>query len=228
MKLKKQTLKSIFVLVISLLLSGATAFAQEGNKEEIKKEPLYRGTYISADLFGIGSKLFGSDFLSSEINVAVNLKNQFFPALEAGYGTTDTNNEEKGIHYKSSAPYFRLGLNFNTMFKKKSESFLYVGVRYGITSFSYDVNGTLKDPIWGDEYPFSHDNQKSTFQWFEALVGVNVQIYKNFHMGWAVRYKVRLSVKDNPYTDPWYIPGFGANKSSNIGVTYSLTYKLPF
>ena len=30
------------------------------------------------------------------------------------------------------------------------------------------------------------------------------------------------------HTEPWYIPGFGKNNSTNLGVTYSLIYKLPF
>lgn len=228
MKLRKPISKYFFVLLISLLLCPGTTFAQEQKKEEIQKLPLYRGTYVGVDLFGIGSKLFGSDFLSSELQVAVSLKNQFFPVVEVGFGTTDTNNEEKRIRYKSSAPYFRIGMNYNFMSKSKSGSYLYAGVRYGFTSFSYDVDGVLVDPIWGGEYPFSHNDQQSNFSWLEFLLGVNVRIYKNFNMGWSVRYKARLNVKNNPDTDPWYIPGFGANKSSNIGVTYSLIYKLPF
>lgn len=228
MKLRKRISNSIFVPLISLLLLPGVVRAQDQKKEESVKPPLYRGTYVGLDLFGIGSSLFGSDFLSSEINVAVSLKNQFFPVVEAGFGTTDTENDEKGIHYKSSAPYFRIGMNYNFMFKKKTQSFLYAGLRYGYTSFSYDVDGVLTDPIWGDEFTYAYNGQKSNFSWLEFLLGVNVQIYKNFHMGWAVRYKARLGVKNNPNTDPWYIPGFGANKSSNFGVTYSLIYKLPF
>lgn len=48
-------------------------------KEEPKEiVPLYNGTYIGVDLYGIGSKLLGGDLLSSEINVAVNLKTCFY------------------------------------------------------------------------------------------------------------------------------------------------------
>ena len=36
-------------------------------KEEPKEEvPLYNGTYIGVDLYGLGSKLFGSDFLTHQ------------------------------------------------------------------------------------------------------------------------------------------------------------------
>lgn len=226
--MKRQILKYILSPVISFFLLIGIVGAQEKKMTEAKKEPLYRGAYVSADIYGLGSRLFGSDFLSSEVNVSVSLKNQFFPVVEIGYGTTNTTDQDNGIHYKSSAPYYRIGLNYNTMSKKKSKSFLYAGLRYGFTSLSYDVDATLRDPIWNDESPFTYNNQKSNISWFEVLLGVNVQIYKNFHMGWAIRYKSRISVKKNPNTTPWYIPGYGSNKSSNLGITYSLIYKLPF
>ncbi|MFR8838901.1 DUF6048 family protein, partial [Bacteroides nordii] len=91
-------------------------------KEEPKEEvPLYNGTYIGVDLYGLGSKLFGSDFLSSEVDIVVNLKNMFLPTAEIGFSTTDSWNDT-GIHYKSSAPFFRIGVDYNTMSKKKEKN----------------------------------------------------------------------------------------------------------
>lgn len=71
-------------------------------KEEVHY-PLYNGMSVGLDLWGIGSSVFGGDFLSSEVAVDVNLKNRFFPIAELGYGSTDTWSD-KGIHYKSNAP----------------------------------------------------------------------------------------------------------------------------
>lgn len=57
---------------------------QKSQKQKKKEEaakvdtiPLYNGTYVGVDLYGIGSKVLGGDFLSSEISVGVNLKNRF-------------------------------------------------------------------------------------------------------------------------------------------------------
>ncbi len=213
-------------------------------KEEQKIEyPLYNGTYISADLYGLGSKALGGDFLSSEISIDINLKNRFFPVLELGYGTTDTWAEDDGINYKTSAPYMRIGINYNTMYKKKRESHLYVGFRYALSSFKYDVsspslsdpiwkgnipNPNLQDGIWGGSVPFNHTGLKGNMQWLELIVGMRVQVYKDFMMGWSVRMKRRLSGSGSEYADPWYVPGFGKYSSSQIGLTYSLIYKLPF
>ena len=51
--------------------------------------PLYNGVSVGLDLWGIGSKLFGGDFLSSEVIASVDLKHRFFPTVEVGYGQTD-------------------------------------------------------------------------------------------------------------------------------------------
>jgi hypothetical protein len=105
-----------------------------------------------------------------------------------------------------------------------------LSLRYGFTSFSYDVDApTMKDPTWGfPEIPFSYDGIKTTVTWAELLAGIKVNVYKNFYMGWSLRYRIRMNIKKAEHTEPWYIPGFGKNNSTNLGVTYSLIYKLPF
>lgn len=125
-------------------------------RDQKKKEvvvdtiPFYNGTYVGVDIYGIGSKMLGGDFMSSEVSIGVNLKNKFIPTIEFGMGGTDTWNET-GIHYKSkTAPFFRIGVDYNTMAKKKEKnSYLYVGLRYAFSSFKYDVSTLpVDDPIW--------------------------------------------------------------------------------
>lgn len=259
----QKTSKYLSVLLISLLLTAVLPLqaqerpyspsvpkrvqkAQKKAQEIAKPEeivPLYNGLYIGADVFGIGSKLFGGDMLSSELQIQANLKNRFLPTVEVGYGITDEWNNT-GIHYKSKAPYFRLGIDYNTMSKKKEKnSFLFVGVRYGISKMKYDVrslpvsdsafgdelgNNDLKDGAWGNESSvYDHAGQKATMQWMEVVLGVKVEIYKQFYMSWSVRSKHKLSSSNSEYGDPWMVPGFGKYGSSTIGITYSLIYKLP-
>ena len=47
-------------------------------------------------------------------------------------------------------------------------------------------------------------------------------------MGWTLRFKFKTSASINEHGNPWYVPGFGEYDSSNIGITYTLIYKLPF
>lgn len=217
---------------------------QKKNKEVVVDTiPLYNGTSIGVDVFGIGSKLLGGDNVSSEINIGVNLKNRFIPTVEFGMGGSDFWNDN-GIHYKSKlSPFFRIGVDYNTMAKKKEKnSYLFVGLRYAFTSFKYDVSTLpVYDPVWGDEIPnpgltddvwggsvpYNHQGMKCSMQWFEFLVGVRVKIYRNFLMGWTVRMKYKTNASTSEFGNPDYVPGFGKFKSNNLGITYSLIYKIP-
>lgn len=248
--MRQKTLNYSFVRAICfvmLFVPGVSLYAQssDSGKEKEKTEavyfPLYNGLTVSTDIYGLGASVLGSDFLSAEIAVEASLKNRFFPIVEIGYGTTDTSNE-KGIYYKSSAPYFRIGMNYNTMYKKGNPNFLYVGFRYGYTSFSYDTgtisftddefggsisNPNITDPIWGGSIPFNQKGLKASMGWIELLAGVRAHIYKDFYMGWSVRYRRKMNASLSDYGDPWYVPGFGTYDSNCWGLSYSLIYKLP-
>lgn len=237
-------LRSILLLVISLLLSVASVSAQtrkmrpsvEPQRGKIAEWlnltdsiPVFQGVSVMTDLVGPGWYAFGGDFLSSEVAVEVNLLNRFFPILEVGYGSTDAVNEDTELHYQTSAPYFRVGLNYNVQHKKKSPGYIFAGARVGYASFKYDVDGPpMTDPVWGGEVPFHFTDIQSHALWTELLVGVRAQVHKNFHMGWSFRYKVRLNVKDGPNASPWYIPGFGASDNTTFGATYDLVYRIPW
>ena len=86
-KYSTATIVSLLCLLFSLPLQaqqqrpGARPAVKQKAKEEIKADtiPFYNGTYVGVDLFGLGSKLLGGDFLSSEVNVRVNLKKKLIP-----------------------------------------------------------------------------------------------------------------------------------------------------
>lgn len=229
----------LFVCVGGLYAQNSCQDRTDGGKVYF---PLYNGLIFGADIYGLGESLLGGDFLSGGIAVEANLKNKYFPVIEVGYGTTDAYSD-RGTHYKSGAPYFRIGMNYNTMYKKGNPSFLYVGFRYGYTSFSYDVvsipaedpvfggsmaNPSLRDDIWGGSVPFNYKGLKAGMGWLELLVGVRAHIYRNFYMGWSIRYKRSMNTSLSGYGVPWYVPGYGEYDSNCFGLGYSLIYKLPF
>lgn len=152
--------------------------------------------------------------------------------MEIGYGKTDVINDANDMHYKTSAPYFRIGMDYNVFYQKPYlPGYLYVGLRYGMSSFTYDASGPdMTDPNYGGHItvPFADLGVKSNASWLEGVVGIKVKIYKRFHMGWAVRYKMRMSVDSHENSNPWYVPGFGKNAGSSFNLTYNLIYNLPF
>ena len=234
--MKKESISTyiIALLVLSNLLIPTSAHAQEikilsEDKEE--ELPFYQGLMVGVDVSGLASKAFGSDAFSSEISIHANLKNRFFPVVEIGYGKTDTTGEETNIHYQTSAPFFRVGMDYNVFYKKPHlPGYFTVGLRYGFSSFTYDMQSPdLVDPNWGHtSIPVTYNDVKSNAGWLELVLGMKTQVYKDFYMGFTVRYRARQSMKKHENTEPYYIPGYGRGKTSNFGITYSLSYRLPF
>ena len=235
MKKRRISTYIIALLTMSSLFGFPTmTFAQKNEKtkvEDLSQQPFYQGTMLGVDIFGILGKAFGNEYKSAEANIECNLLNRYFPVFEVGYGSTDTVNEETDIHYKTSAPYFRIGAGYNIFSKKPYlPGKMLVGARLGFSSFSYDVDApSMNDPVWGEtSIPVSYQGVKSNASWLELVAEVRTNVYKNFHLGFSVRYKSLFSVKKSENSEPWYIPGYGKNKSSGFGITYNISYKFPF
>ena len=212
---------------------------KKGEEPEIVY-PLFNGIEIGIDLWGIGNKVFGGHGISSEVAVDVNLKQRYFPIVELGYRSSDEWSDN-GIHYKSNAPYFRIGMDYNALYKKKHGHMMLVGLRYGFSSFKYDIhslgmddpvyggewNPNIVDDVWGSSLPFHHQGMKCNMQWAEFCVGVRAHIHKALYMGWALRFKFKVSASPDQYGDPWQVPGYGKYGNNVMGVSYTVTYKLP-
>lgn len=240
----------IFKLFILLLISVTTLLSSRGVKvmamtptnpftatEPDKssplresKEGLFRGIYLSTDVFGFIYPLFVKDkYYSAEVSATLNLKNRFFPVVEAGIGYTDIVSQLYEIGYNTHAPYYRIGMDYNMQYENGKPNYIYLGGRIGYTSFRYNVNAPpLQDPIWGDEAPVQFSDVACRAIWAEAVGGVRAEIVKNVYMGWSLRYKYPIHKGPIVHGGPWYIPGFGAGNKGVFGATYSITYYLNF
>jgi hypothetical protein len=204
-------------------------------KEVAEEAPTLNGMYIGVDIFGIGNKLLGGDMMSSDVSLTVNIKNKYMPTVEVGMGQVDATSDND-INFKTKSPYFKIGADYNFMAKKVQKfGFLYGGLRYGFCPMKFDVtnvttdDGTppLQDYIWNESVDYSHTGQKVNMHWMEFVVGVKVNIIKNFMMGWSVRLKYKLAETKSEFGVPDQVPGFGEYGSSALGVTYNLIYRIP-
>ena len=126
----------------------------------------------------------------------------------------------------------RAGLNYNFSYqegKTLRPNYVYGALRFGCSKMKYDVSSPpLHDPIWGGEVPYSFSDVNGFASWIELGVGVSAKIWKNFRMGWCVRYKARVNATKSHNSKIGYIPGFGTNRHTRFGATYSLIYEIPF
>ncbi len=192
-----------------------------------KEMKWFKGFTLSADIFGPVMYAF-SDYGNAEGALRLNLKNTYFPVFEAGYTKCETTDDNTDISYKTAAPYFRIGIDYNVLKDKWQDNRLYVGLRYGFTSFTYDMSGPdMTDPIWHGTAPFRYKGMKSTSHWAEIVFGVQVKIWSKFHMGWSVRYKKPLKIGQEIYAQPYYVPGYGTTVNESCwGGTYNLIFDL--
>lgn len=235
----KKRISGFTILLSSLLLLFPLAAAAQKTtvtdgkeKKEVKEEkvPLFNGIHVGVDISGAVGKALGSNRFSTEVQGRLDIRNRFFPAIEVGMGSTDATSESTQQHYKMTAPYFRIGADYNFLYKKTHlPGFLYGGLRYGFSSFTYDVDlPPVNDPTFGHT-PISGEYHgiSSSAHWLELVAGIHVKVFRNFCMGWSLRYKTMMSLKKGYNSEPWYIPGFGTNGKSGFGISYSLIYNIP-
>ena len=193
-----------------------------GEKKEL---PLFQGFTVSFDVLGLGM-LAITDYGTIEGALRLSLKNTFLPIVELGYGICDMQDYNTKISYKVNAPFFRLGCDWNFLRNKFQDNRMFIGLRWGFSTYKYDMSGPMKtDPVFGGAGAFDFSGTTSTSNWVEFVLGCQVKIVKNFHMGWSLRLKYHIHSSQNDNSKAYYIPGYGTTTNSN---TWSGSYNLIF
>lgn len=194
--------------------------------ESLKPIPLFAGVSVSGDVAGAVMAVV-SPYGQYEAACRVNLRGRFFPIFEAGWGLSDHTDESTELHYKTGAPYFRIGCDYNFARNRRSGNRILGGLRYGFSSFKYDVDGPdIVDNVWGTTTPFHFEGLKGNVHWCEVSFGLEAKIWSIFHLGWTVRYRLRLSNKTSDVGDPWYVPGYGKNDTHALSGTFNVIFDI--
>ena len=219
------------LLVLTPLAAEAREKKNEENTNTEYKFFSFNGVGIQADLFGYVYSLIG-EYTYAEGALELNIGNRLYPIAEVGYGWCNYTDETSRMHYKTASPYYKVGINYNFYTKRNNpnpKNYIYALARIGWCNFNYDVNTPeITDPVWGENTSLNISNVNGASVWAEIGAGIKVKIAKGFHMGWSIRYKFRLSEKNGEYSKMWYIPGYGLNKRTCFGGSYSLIYDIPF
>ena len=222
--------KVLAAVIFLLLMGGVTAHAQNQQKkmDAVTEDtiPLFRGMAVGVDIIG-PVQLMVSDYGQYEASLRINLKDKYYPIFELGYGKADASDESTRINYKTSAPYFRIGVDWNLLKNKHDVYRLFGGFRYGFTSFKYDVSAPpVSDPVWGGEASYGAEDVSANFQWLEGVFGVDAKIWGPVRMGWRFRYKRKLTQKKGNIGNSYYVPGFGKQGGTRLGGTFNVTLEI--
>ena len=185
--------------------------------------PFFRGFAVSFDLVGPAMLMLG-DHGEYEAALRINLHDQWFPIFEAGIGRANHEKDEvTEITYKTTAPYFRIGMDWNVLENKHQSNRIYAGLRYGFTSYKVDIiREDLPDPVWQSHTGFGVKDMKCNMHWAEIVFGIDAKIFGPLHLGWNVRYKRRIAHKDGDLGTTWYVPGFGINDKDNLTANFNV------
>jgi len=190
------------------------------------KGPLFTGLSLSADVCGMAMAAF-APYGQLEAACRVNLRNRYFPIFEMGWGLSDHRSDVTDIHFKTQAPYFRIGCDYNIAKDKRSGNRIFAGLRYAFSSYAFDLDGpAVTDPVWGGSTPYVFSGLSGRAQWGEIVVGLEARVCKFFHLGWSARYRLRFHEKVSPVGRAWYIPGYGKNGGHVFGGTFNIVFDI--
>jgi len=185
--------------------------------------PLFRGFSLSFDLVG-PAMLTMSDHGEIGGALRINLHDQWFPVFEMGIGRANHENDEvTAITYKTTAPYFRIGMDWNVLRNKHQANRMYAGFRYAFTNYKVDIiRENLPDPVWQSKTGFGVEGLPCNMHWLEIVFGIDAKIFGPFHLGWDVRYRRRLIHNEGDIGNTWYVPGFGTFDQDNLSASFNV------
>ncbi|UXX79983.1 DUF6048 family protein [Reichenbachiella carrageenanivorans] len=208
-----------YITSLIFLFLGWNVIAQETEKDFKPSEIIF-----AADVVGLGKTAF-SDETKLEFHSKIDFHYYY---LAADFGVDKINPIGDDFDYSSEGTFFRVGPHINLMPYNKHRSSIFFGLMYAQSTFSDKINYSQEDVGWGaDQITYANDDMKA--RWFEANLGINVQIAGPLYLGYTLRFKFAKDLSSYGELMPYEIPGFGkADKNGQFGFNYYVIYKLRF
>lgn len=220
--------------VIQQYLSGdSTAAIAEARRDSLrrvyKRYPLLTDLSIGVNLVEPLFMAFGQSYASADVNATLNMWNRLQPTVELGLGWAKNSPDGMNFtYYGKPSPYFKLGANYNFLFKSSPDYQALIGIRLGYSTFGYDVTDVnYYGGYWQEGMTYQLKGEHSHALWGEAGIGLKVKLFDRLSMGWMIRFHGIFNYGKNAHSKPWFIPGYGP-RSSSLGLSLGLSYTLPF
>lgn len=189
--------------------------------------PLLHSVSFGANFFDAVMMAAGQKHASLDLWASLSLHNWVQPVVEAGIGFADYRPDDGNYRYRGKpSPYFKLGVDYNFLYKSDPAYQFHAGLRGGWSAFSYDITDiTISSDYWQQTERFSITGQKAHALYGEVLAGLRVKIWNRISMGWDMRYRFNFKSTNGSNSTPWFVPGYGAG--SALSGSFSLIYTLP-
>ena len=209
------------VVVILLFLLPLSLYAIE-----YPDSAIYQGINLKLDLGNSVFELARSKAMihSYEGALNVDLMHRYYPVAEFGYSQADL--AASSGEFSGKGGFFRVGLDLSMLKKRNPRNMLLIGLRIGTAVQGCSTRGVIiGNDYWGYN-TVDYNNRVRGDVWGEVCAGVQVQVYKFFHMGWYFRYKVLFSRGKTGSLTAYYIPGYGYKDDSSFSFNYYIGFKL--
>ncbi|MCH5227556.1 MAG: hypothetical protein J1F16_07075 [Muribaculaceae bacterium] len=197
--------------------------------KSVRPKPIYPLLYsasVGFNFFDGIMALLGQSHSSYDVSASLSLHNWFEPTVELGIGFADNHPENGNFRYKGKPSFYgKIGMNYNFMYKSNPDYQVFLGIRFGYTSYTYDITDiTINSGYWDQSNHFSITGQRASAFYGQALAGLRVKIWKWFSLGWSLRYGFKMKQTYASNSNPWFIPGYGTGA---LNATFSLFCTIP-
>lgn len=223
----KHILKYTFSLLF--VLFSITGNAQ--SKDTTKIAQRY-GLRVGLDLHRLSKSFYDKDYKGLEVVGDYRISKKFYIAGELG--NEDKTVDNSRFNFTTKGTYFKAGFDYNAYENwLDMENMIYVGMRYGISSFNHTLNSyTIYDSTnyYGENTVVSGEKFSGlTASWIEVVGGLKAKVINNFYVGFSVRLNYLVSDKKPNGFDNLYIPGFNRTYDGKFGAgfNYTLSYMIP-
>ncbi|MFK8301426.1 DUF6048 family protein [Capnocytophaga stomatis] len=231
-----QVLKYIFIINFLFFQSVLSQSVAEENKIETPSYKQRYGLRVGMDISKPIRSFLDKDYSGIEFVGDYRINYKYY--IGAELGMEQKNTQEDYFSYKTKGQFIRFGVDYNTYGNWYGmENMIYVGGRYGFSLFSQELdsytihkdnqywteNVVGKNPDWLRVY------DGRTAHWLELVLGMKVELLKNFFAGASVRLGFLVVNAQGDFPNYW-VPGFNrVREGSRFGATYnySLSYLIP-
>ncbi|KGO90643.1 DUF6048 family protein [Flavobacterium suncheonense] len=227
----KHTLKSIFSM--ALMLVSVSALAQQKEKDTVQSGKTQRyGVRVGVDLHRLAKSFYDDNYKGFEIVGDYRLTKKIYLAGELGNEKKTV--EDDQLNFTTKGSYFKVGFDYNTHENWLDlENMIYVGMRYGVSSFSQELNSYTiynTNQYFGQNTVISGKEYSGlTASWIEVVGGVKAELFNNLYLGFSTRLNYLVTNKKPDNFDNLFIPGFNRTYEGKFGVgfNYTLSYFIP-
>ena len=235
----KHTLKytfSVLILLVSLNVTSQETVVKDSlstKKDSVAPKKERFGIRFGVDLFKLTRSFYEKDYRGIELVGDFKLTRRHYIAVELGNENKTVDDDR--INFTTQGTYIKAGFDFNGYENWLGmENMIYVGLRYGVSSFSQQRNSyeIYNRDIYFGVAPEIIDGEKFSglsAQWIEVVAGFKAEVYKNIYLGISLRVNRLMNNKQPENFDNLYIPGFNRTYNGDFGVgfNYTVSYFLP-